>query len=105
MVADFLPKAVPLPMPGFTFYVSEGTLYAAETETSGSVLATSFVEIGSLWWIVWAFTAEFFLGAVARALSRRFLRPYFAVIAALPAPHSSWQGPQDIAAWRSKQNL
>ena len=75
----FLPKGVPLPTPGFQFYVSEGTLYAAETETSGSVLATSFFEIGSFWWIAWSCTAGLFLGVITRSVSRRLLRNYFAV--------------------------
>jgi hypothetical protein len=76
----FLPKGAPLPTTGLRFYISEGSLYAAETETSGSVLATSSIEIGSLWLIAWPCAAGLLLGATARALSRRFLRNYFAVI-------------------------
>jgi len=75
----FLPNGVPLPTPGFTFYVSDGSLYAAETENRGSVLATSFIELGSLWQLAWSCAAGLFLGAIAWALSRRFLRNYFAV--------------------------
>lgn len=77
-VPVFPPKGVSLPAPGVQFYVSEGALYAAETETNGSVLATSFIEIG-FWWVVWSCAAGLFLGAITWFLSRRFLRNYFAV--------------------------
>ncbi|MGB7723521.1 MAG: ATP-binding protein [Bryobacteraceae bacterium] len=77
----FLPENVRLPAAGLKFYVAAGKLYLAQTNTDGRVSATSFVAIAGLWWIVCCSALGFLLsGAITSALSRRFLRNYFAVI-------------------------
>ncbi len=75
----FLPKDKPLPTPGYQFYVNDGDLYRVRTDTNGRLLATSLISVGGLWWLV-GFCAIAFLitSVIARALSRRFLRNYFA---------------------------
>ena len=79
-VPAFLPKGTPLPTPGLKFYVYEGTLYVAQTDTNERLLTTSFVQIGGIWWIACSCAMGFLLASViARALSRRFLRNYFAI--------------------------
>lgn len=76
----FLPEGVPFPASGLTLYIYENSLYAAQTNTNGRLLATSFVDIGNLWWIAGSCVAGFFcVFFIARVLSRRFLRNYFAV--------------------------
>ena len=77
----FLPEGVRLPAPGLKFYVAAGELYLAQTNTNGRVSATSFLAIAGLWWIVCCSALGFLVaGAITNALSRRFLRNYFAVI-------------------------
>ena len=76
----FLPEGVPLPAPGLKFYLSGSKLRLAQTNTNGRLSATSFVEIGGLWWIVCLCALGFLAtGLAGNALSRRFLRNYFAV--------------------------
>jgi len=76
----FLPKGVLLPSPGTKLYVHEGNLYVARTDTSGRILTTSFTQVGGLGWVVCSCAVGFLCTSfVARALSRRFLRNYFAV--------------------------
>jgi len=76
----FLPKGAQLPTPGFKFYIYEGSLYVAQTDTNGRLSATSLIEIGELWWILCLCGMGFLFTTIsARALSRRFLRNYFAV--------------------------
>jgi hypothetical protein len=76
----FLPKSVPLPSPGLKFYMYEGDLYAAETDTNGRLLATTFTQIGGLGWIVCSCAMGFLCSSyTTHALSRRYLRNYFAV--------------------------
>jgi hypothetical protein len=78
----FMPQNVRLPGVGLSLYVFDGRLYVASTESNGRVLATSFVRVGGLWWIGVLCAGGFPLTMVlARALSRRFLRNYFAVTA------------------------
>jgi hypothetical protein len=77
----FLPKGIALPRPGRQFYTEHSDLYVVETDTDGRLLATSIVHIGHLWWlslgVVIAFAGT---SLAARALSRRFLRSYFAMM-------------------------
>jgi len=76
----FLPKSVPLPSPGLKFYMYEWNLYAAETYAQGRLLATTFTQIGGLGWIVCSCSMGFIcLSYTTHALSRRYLRNYFAV--------------------------
>ncbi|MGO9094118.1 MAG: helix-turn-helix domain-containing protein [Bryobacteraceae bacterium] len=79
-IPAFLPKGVPRPSPGLELYIYEGGLYAAQTDTDGRLLATSFVEVGGLWWMACSCAIGFLCASlIARALSRRFLRNYFAI--------------------------
>jgi hypothetical protein len=79
-VPAFLPGAVPLPAQGIQFYIYEGGFYVAQTDTNGRLLATSFVQLGGLWWIVASSLIGFLCtSTIAGSLSRRFLRNYFAV--------------------------
>jgi hypothetical protein len=76
----YLPKGVPLPTPGLKFYIYEGSLYVAQTNVNRRLSATSLIEIGELSWILLSCGMGFLFTSVsARALSRRFLRNYFAV--------------------------
>lgn len=76
----FLPARVRLPAPGLTFYVANGSLYLAQTNTSGRLLATSFVTIASLRWVgCWSALGFLLASTTANLLSRRFLRNYFSV--------------------------
>jgi hypothetical protein len=64
-------------------YVHDGSLYILETDVNngGRLLAASLVTIGSLSWLA-ALCAVAFLGmsVLARALGRRYLRRYFALL-------------------------
>jgi hypothetical protein len=76
----FLPKGVPLPSPGLKLFVYEGNLYVAQTDMIGRILTTSFTQIDGLAWIACSCAVGFLCASfIARALSRRFLRNYFAV--------------------------
>ena len=76
----FLPKEVALPQSGRQPYVYDGEVYIVQTDTTDRLLATSLVPVGSLWWMVLVDAAAF-IGTfiTAWALSRRFLRNYFAL--------------------------
>lgn len=79
-VPAFLPRSALLPAPGVRFYIYQGGFYVAQTDTKGRLLATSFVQIGGLWWIAcWSVIGFLCASATARWLSRRLLRNYFAV--------------------------
>jgi len=79
-VPAFLPKGTPLPAPGFSFYTYDDELYIAQTDTSERLLATSFVQIGGIWWMVCSCVVGFVVASIiARALSRKYLRNYFAM--------------------------
>lgn len=79
-VPAFLPRGLRTPDPGLRLYIDGGNLYAAETDTNGRLSATSFVNVGVMWWISISCIVGFGLAsATARGLSRRFLRNYFAV--------------------------
>jgi hypothetical protein len=76
----FLPKEKALPKPGCEFYVHDGDLYLVQTDTNGRLLAISLVPVGGLWWIAILLGFAFLSGSlIAHALSRRFLRSYFAL--------------------------
>jgi hypothetical protein len=76
----FLPNDTSLPGPGNQFCIHDDKLYVIETDTEGRLLATSCVDIGSLWWLAALCCIAFLsLSVLARALSRRFLRSYFAL--------------------------
>jgi hypothetical protein len=76
----FLPKYVTLPAPGCRPYVYDGELYLVQTDTKGRLLAISLVSVGGLWWLaILAGFAFLSTSAIARLLSRRFLRGYFAM--------------------------
>jgi hypothetical protein len=76
----FLPEDTRLPMPGWQFYVNHGHLYVVLTDTTKRLVATSLVPVGDLRWlgalVAFAFISTF---VIARALSLRFLRGYFAI--------------------------
>jgi hypothetical protein len=77
----FLPKEVPLPSAGRRFYVENGDLYIVQTDTDGRLVATSLVLVGTLWWLGFVIAITFVsTSLVARALSRRFLHRYFALM-------------------------
>jgi hypothetical protein len=77
----FLPKEVPLPSAGRQFYVENGDLYIVQTDTDGRLLATSLVLVGSLRWLGFVVAVTFVSTSLAaRALSRRFLQRYFALM-------------------------
>ena len=79
-VPAFLPKTVALPRTGFKIYIYTGGLYVAALDTNGRLLAVSFTRIGGMWEILLSCIAGFFfVGILTRALSRQFLRNYFAV--------------------------
>jgi hypothetical protein len=76
-----LPKGVSLPTPGLEFYVYGGGLYAAQTDTDGRLLTTSIAQVGGFGWIICSFVLGFLcVSYLTNALSRRFLRNYFAVV-------------------------
>jgi hypothetical protein len=80
-VPSFFPKGVPLPAEGIHLYVRNGTVYIAQTDTDrrGRLLTTSYVEVSDFGWMIASATVGFgFAIFAARALSRRFLRAYFA---------------------------
>jgi len=75
-----LPKDAHLPAPGSRPYFYDGHLYLVQTDTDGRLYAISLVSVGAFRWL--AILAGFaFLSttAIARSLSRRFLRDYFAL--------------------------
>ena len=75
---SFLPKDVHLPAPGRQLFVYERDLYIAQTDGDGRLLATSLVQVGSLWLLIGSCAFAFIVASViANALSRRFLRSYF----------------------------
>jgi hypothetical protein len=76
-----LPSDVSLPAAGYRAYIRNNNLYLLETDRQGRLLAASLVSIGSLWWLA-ALCGVVFLGMslLARALSRRYLRRYFALL-------------------------
>lgn len=77
----FLPGDANLPTAGYQLYVRNNNLYLLETARQGRLLAASLVSIGSLWWLA-ALCGVVFLGVsvLARALSRRYMRRYFALL-------------------------
>jgi hypothetical protein len=78
----FLPKTTPLPRPGRDFYIDQGDLYIAQTDTDGRLLAISLVPVGSLWLVASLLGFSFVSTVViTRSLSRRFLRTHFALTA------------------------
>lgn len=76
----FLRKGARLPAPGYQLYIRDDEVYLVETAVKDPLLAISFVDIGSLWWLA-ALCGIAFLGisVLARSLSRRYLRRYFAL--------------------------
>ena len=79
-VPALLPRDVPLPTPGLRIFVYEGEVYAARTDTNDRLLALSSASVGGLWLIACSCAIEFLcFTAIARFLSRRFLRNYFAL--------------------------
>jgi hypothetical protein len=81
-IPAFLASKVKLPSPGYRIYVQDYDLRIMETEWSsdGRLVVASIVPVGSLGWVA-SLCAVAFLGmtALARALSRRYLRNYFAL--------------------------
>ncbi len=79
----FMPTDMNLPPPGQRIFRDRDNLYLLETGTKGDgrLLAVSVVPIGNLWWLV-ALCGVVFLGmsVLAGALSRRYLRRYFALL-------------------------
>jgi Putative DNA-binding domain len=76
----FLPQGTPLPTPGWQIYRDGADLYLVETDTNGQLVATSLVPLGTLGWLAGFCVIAFVtVASIARALSMRFLRGYFAV--------------------------
>jgi hypothetical protein len=76
----FLPSDANLPTAGYRPYIDEGKLYIVETDIQGRLLATSLVSIGSVWWLAGLCGVAFLcMSVLTRAISRRFLRNYFAL--------------------------
>jgi hypothetical protein len=69
-----------LPAAGYRLYIRDYNLYLLVTERQGRLLAASLANLGGIWWLL-VLSAATFLGmtAMARALSRRYLRSYFAL--------------------------
>ncbi len=69
-----------LPEAGYRFYVRDNNLYILVTERQGWLFAASFAKFGGMWWPL-TLCASLFLGmtALARALSWRYVRSYFAL--------------------------
>jgi len=76
----FLPGNSSLPKAGYRLYVRDNNLYLLVTERQGRLLAASLAKLGGISWLL-TLCAAAFLGmtALARALSRRYLRNYFAL--------------------------
>jgi hypothetical protein len=85
-VPAFMPNLAILPRQAYRFHVHGGKLYLLETEWRGQLLVASLINIGSLWWLA-SLCAVAFLGmsVLARAVSRRYLRRYFALLG-IPVP-------------------
>ena len=77
----FLPANAKLPSAGYRLYVRDSNLYLLVTESQGRILAASLAKLGGIWWLL-IFCAAAFLGMgfLARVLSRRYLRSYFALL-------------------------
>jgi hypothetical protein len=78
-----MPDEVKLPPSGYQLYVHDGSLYILETDINnkGPLLAASLVTIGSLWWLATLCAVAFAgMSVLARALGRRYLRRYFALL-------------------------
>lgn len=76
----FLPKDKLLPTAGHQLDLANGELYIVQTDANERLIATSLVPIMNLrWFTVVAIMAFLVMGIIARTLSRRFLRNYFAV--------------------------
>ncbi len=77
----FLPKEKILPREGPQPYIDTGDVYIAQTDTNGRLVATSIVSVGSYGWFAITEVLVFIgAGLIARGLSRRFLRNYFAAM-------------------------
>jgi hypothetical protein len=76
----FLAKDAHVPTPGRHLYFGDRQLYVVQANDNGRFMALSLVFLGDFWWIGILATLVFIItGAIARSLSRRFLRNYFAV--------------------------
>jgi hypothetical protein len=76
----FLPAKASLPSAGYRLYARGSNLYVVVTESQGRLLAASVAKLGGIWWLL-ILCAAAFLGmtVLVRALSRRYLRGYFAL--------------------------
>ena len=80
-VPCFLPQSIQFPSSGARLYADNGDLFVLQTDTDGRLLASSLIPVGPLFWIVVIGMATFVTSsAIARWLSRRFLRGYFALM-------------------------
>lgn len=78
----FLPKGKSLPAPGRRLYLRDSELYLIQADANGRLLAISLVPVESLWWLATLAAVAFAVTSIiARGLSRRFLRNYFALTA------------------------
>ena len=76
----FLAKDARIPIPGRHLYYWNGQLYVVQTTENGGLMAVSLVSLGDVWWLGALAVLGFMItAAIARILSRRFLRNYFAV--------------------------
>jgi hypothetical protein len=79
-VPMFLPINKKLVAAGRQLYATNSDLYIVQTDVDGRLIATSLVPVINLWWFAAVAVLSFFATSmIARTLSRRFLRNYFAV--------------------------
>jgi hypothetical protein len=77
----FLPANARLPSAGYRLYARDNNLYLLVTERRGRLLAASLVKLGGIWWLLILCAAAFLgMAFLARALSGRYLRRYFALL-------------------------
>jgi hypothetical protein len=80
-VPAFMPDLAILPPQGYRFHVHGGKLYLLETECRGRLLVASLINIGSLSWLATLCAVAFLaMSVLARAMSGRYLRRYFALL-------------------------
>lgn len=79
-VPMFLPNSKPIPSSPLGLYLGgNGDCFVVLTNRASRVVAVNLVAVGNLWlYLVFGILIVFFATLVVRALSRRFLRNYFA---------------------------
>jgi hypothetical protein len=76
----FLPDNKPLPQPGSSLYFDGAEMYIVQSTTAGRLIATSLAPVGNVVWLMIEMTLAFVTTTlIARMLSKKFLRNYFAL--------------------------